>query len=125
MAARKRASIDALPPPEKSKIHIGTFFSKWGPFFFIEACPSYKNSVGVHGREQTRCGYCNKGHTNTWCIKCNIHLCFTETRNCIIIDVLNEGMLNDINNIFNAVRKYSFINYAILLSFIYKNIDIY
>ena len=25
----------------------------------------------------------------------------------------------------NAVRKYSFINYAILLSYIYTNVDIY
>ena len=69
MAARKRASIGA-PPPKKSKIHIGAFFYKWGLVFYFEALfrlsPLPKNSVEVHGREQTRCGYCNKGTTNTY-----------------------------------------------------------
>ena len=101
------------PPPGKTKIHIGALFSKWGPFFFIEALfrlvSLTKNYVGIHGIEQTRCQYCNKGNTNTWYIKCNIYLCFTETRNWyialpyhIIIDVLDEDLLNDINNIFKC-----------------------
>ena len=78
MAAHKRASIGAPPLPEKSKIYIGAFFSKWGHFFvgaLFRLAPLTKNSVGVHGREQTICGYCNKGNTNTWCIKCNVRPC--------------------------------------------------
>ena len=39
MAARKRASIGAPPPPpEKSKIHIGAFSSSWGFFSLLGSC---------------------------------------------------------------------------------------
>ena len=68
MGARKNRR--SLPPPPPRKIHIGAFF------FFIEAllrlAPLTKISVGVHGHEDTRCLYCNKGNTNTWCIKSNV-----------------------------------------------------
>ena len=114
MGALKREIIGA--PPWTIKNPYKGLFSKWGSFFFfIEALfrldHLIKISVGVHCREQTRCRYCNKANTNTWCIKCNVRLSFTETRNCyialpyhIIIDVLNEDLLNDINNIsFNML----------------------
>ena len=61
MGARKRASIGAPPPLENKKIHIhvGAFFAKWGPFFsLLRPClglPLLQISVGVHGREQSRC----------------------------------------------------------------------
>ena len=57
----------ALPLPGKSTIHMGPFSPTL--FFFIEAlfrlAPLTKISVVVHGRDQTRCCYCNKGNTNT------------------------------------------------------------
>ena len=101
------------PLPEKSKIYIGAFFSKWGPFFFVGAlfrlAPLTKNSVGVHGREQTICGYCNKGNaqihgaSNVMFVHAYItHKLLHSIPYYIIIDVLNEGMLNDINNIFKC-----------------------
>ena len=66
MTARKSASIGTPTLPEKSKIHIGAFSPSGGLFFFVGAmfrlAPLTKNSVGVHGREQTICGYCNKGN---------------------------------------------------------------
>ena len=70
------------PLPEKSKIYIGPFSPSGGLFFFVGAlfrlAPLTKNSVGFHGREQTICGYCNKGNTNTWCIKCNVRPCLQK-----------------------------------------------
>ena len=101
------------PPPEKSKIHIevtSSIVDQVGAFFLcIEAlfrlAPLTKNYVGVHGREQTRCGYCNKaiqihGASNVMFVYA-LQKPETATYH-IIIDVLNEGMLNDINNIFKC-----------------------
>ena len=59
MGARKRAIIGVPPSLEIQNPYRG-LFSKWGPFFsLLRPCLDLpllqKNSVGVHGFEQTKC----------------------------------------------------------------------
>ena len=53
------AQNSSLPPGAR----YPRYATEWGPSFIeglFRLAPLTKNSVGVHGREQTRCGYCTK-----------------------------------------------------------------